>query len=396
MPVAPVTPEEISEAASESQQPAPAAGTTPVATSAVDALTQAFAGEGDETPAVPVTAAEPQAPAAEGTTQQPTAADLRAMVREKYGIDTSNYSNDDALLEGLVNARRKLSERDELAQIGKQYAPFREHLDVALSNYFSRQDQQLAQPQVQQEQPKGWYNPPPAPAGWEKLVEVDDETGAVKVKDGVRPDVRDQILAHVDYRREWQTKILTNPVEALQPLYQQAVEEAQQRALEAYEARQAQLNEQSEAKRFIAENKGWMFQQNESGQFLRTENGGFAPTEAGRFFYGELQTFSQMGIPAGQAQALAFRNTQLAYGGGQQQAQSAAPATPAQPAPVSPTVTLPVAPTKRAVPPGAGGNRNSVGVNPASPPGVGVDARQAFMAAFEQYNDQDVRDTVLQ
>lgn len=333
-------------------------------------------------------AAEPGSEA-EASAESVRLAGLRELLRKK-GYDSSKWQTDEAALDGLVNLARKVGARDEDAELGRRLKPFQAQFEDFLANQYAGSIGQQQAQQQQSEQPTGWWNPPPVPENWRELVER-TEDGGVKVRDGVRADVAQQVEGYLDYHRNWQTKLQTNPTEALRPLYEQAVADAEERAVQRILAHQNQQQQQQSSVSFIQQNRDWMFSKNQNGEFLRDpETGNFVGTPAGRFFYQELKTLVENGVDEQTAQRLAIRNTQLAVSNAQR-----GQATQAAPSPQPQEQSSMTAPTQRAVPPGMGGGRSNTGLREKTPQSQYGDAATALADAFKDYTDEQVRDIIL-
>jgi len=207
--------------------------------------------ETPETPKTPeTTPAEPDEPN-EGASGPDSFLDF---VRERYGADlASKYPDDLTAVEGLVNAHRKLSERDEDAAYGREMRQYEQDFQQYLA--WRQQQQAQAQPPSQ----PGTQEKPEFDPNWRYMVTRDEQGNLVPVP-GAPADVVQKLQRAQEYIQTRIQDLIFNQ-EPVPPehVIAQAQQAAQQVAMSTIQQQIAEQQAHSEMQQFATENREWLF-----------------------------------------------------------------------------------------------------------------------------------------
>lgn len=282
--------------------------------------------------------------AAAATTAPPPG--LRDYIRNTAGLDLGGkYKTDEEAARGIASAISMLGRRSEEAELGRQFAPYR--------NEFLRFLQQQAQqppatPQPQQADPTGWWNPPKVDEAAQRWLFRDAE-GNVQFRENTPLAIKEAIEKRQAYLQSWDERLHTNPVEALKPAFESFRDEIRQSILEEIGWQQSQQTESWQANSFVQANSNWLYQMTEDGRIVHDESGRRAFTPAGQYFTFQCQQLQGLG-DQDKIIRTAYALTQL---WAQQQNQAAAPSQAAAtvtPAPPPPGVRSTRKPTSGTIP----------------------------------------------
>ena len=225
----------------------------------------------------------PQEPQETETTEPVT--ELLGKIKDQYGADLSGkYSDDDALLHGLLNASSLVGKRDDDASKWRQFA---ENPEGYLQQWGYAK---AGQPQPPPEQPTG--GTPEYDEQWQNQVTRDPATGEVTgAKAGHDPAIAHKLRAAEQWAAQRQKQMLFNPEEVFGPMLQEKFKEFEDRAQKRSSEQIAAASVQQEAWNWINDdkNKQWIF---EEGNPHR----GLSP-QGQRFYEYVRQGTEQEGIP---------------------------------------------------------------------------------------------------
>ncbi|HRV17855.1 MAG TPA: hypothetical protein P5317_07575 [Myxococcota bacterium] len=132
--------------------------------------------------------------------------ELMQYVKEEFGVDFSDkYSDDSALLKGLIEAQKMIGKRDEASQL----------VGALVQRYGQEGLMQLLQgapPQQQTQEPQ--TAPPQEQLEWDptwlKLVHR-DETGKIVPNPGVPQEIAEKTEKYLNYREEFLNALIQDP-----------------------------------------------------------------------------------------------------------------------------------------------------------------------------------------
>lgn len=257
--------------------------------------------EADEQPAPPEETPPPetsesedgeQVPASE---QQPgeTRTEFIERIREQHGLDLSDkYADDDAAIKGLVEASRKIGERDEKAKRWDQFSPYQSEFAEFLRAKRQGGTDEGHRPGGEEPKPEDPpWKIPPWREEWNAYIVTDSETGQRSFRDDTPQHVRDEILERGRRQLRLETMLKNEPDKLFEPLLQakeKELEERFQKMLDEREQRQltqAQLQSRiGRAQQIRDEILDWAYVINGKGEVVQTAEGVPAMTEAGNFY----------------------------------------------------------------------------------------------------------------
>jgi len=277
-----------------------------------DALTQANETvEPEQTaPEQPEPSGESQEQPEEPQAEQPSESEkpsfnvqgFKDFAREQFGYDLSKYQSDEEAAKGLIEASRKVGERDEYAKRYKELEPYLSEFNEFLQN----RGQQTQPTQQQQEETareiRAAYDPQ-----WEGWMERDESTGAVKQDQagnvkwqvGTPKEVKDGFHQWYDASQRFRRDPVSFIKEQAKSLLDvdQITEQVRERVFGELQQRHAQESQVHQAQRILQENSGWMYQTNGQGQpVMDPETGRPVFSERGAAYFNAVQRLTQSGL----------------------------------------------------------------------------------------------------
>lgn len=247
-----------------------------------------------EAPTDEGSAPEPEPPP-ETPPADPEPPGLRDMASQ-YGLDLSNYEDDESALKYLAERAQRAEQLNELAQYGQQYV---QH--AADFQEFLRQ-RQAQQAQPEEEKPLLWkseWNP-----AWESMLTTDEQGNIVpNTAKGGTPELVQKYYQHQQHQLDVLRRLAVDPESTLDP-YVQARAEAIARKV--VEEKLGEFGANMDARHFVLANRDWMYELKEDGtrQF----------TDEGKFFKDKLEAFEKdedlSGIPHKAKEKLAMQALQ--------------------------------------------------------------------------------------
>lgn len=219
-------------------------------------------------------AAPAQAPAT------PASPEVRLMdYARSLGVQIPDHLTDEtqfatSALYALANQGR-YRQAEEVANRYTQYAP-------QFERWMAEQERQVAAARA--EEPKHLLDRKPEfDRYWLSLVEQDENGNLRPAKGGSHEIVR-KVNAYLDWKREWDHAVATDPMGAFSPVIER-------KANEILEQRLQQFQYQQQSRDIIRENAQWLFA-NDGQRFLTTPTGQRQLTPAGELFYGYVREAS--------------------------------------------------------------------------------------------------------
>lgn len=241
---------------------------------------------------------QPEQPA-----EQPAATSIRDLA-SRYGVDLSEYQDDEAAVRHLAEQARAAREHQELAQYGQQFV--QHAADGSWQDYLAWKQQQQ-QSQQNPEEPKLW-DPPEWNPSWLQQVRQDESGNLVPdTQRGGTPETVAKIQRYVSWRQDQQDKFWQDPFTYLKPFVEN---QAEQRARDLIRQELSQYGEQIDARHFITNNKDWLYRHDESGQ-VQYQDGRPVMSQEGQVFYNALQRVNDKNWSTADKQEYALEQLQL-------------------------------------------------------------------------------------
>lgn len=295
---------------------------------------------------------------------------FREYLKQHGGIDLgSKYQTDEEAAKGLAHLAHAFGRRNEEAEIGRRFAPYQREFVEWLQ---SRQ-----QPAAQQEQPKGWWEPPPVDESWNRWI-TRDANGNAALRDDTPVAVRDAIQKRQEYLDRWEHQLRTNPAEALKGAFSEWQQQTRQEVLDQVRQEYASYQNAQAANQFVTTNADWIYARTADGRVVTDINTGgpmFSPK--GAVFTRMCVMLSQSGMGQDEVirEARQYADYWEAASRGQQ------PAAPAKPAGVRPHPGM------------SAGRQPAAGSVPGQPknnPGTrGLSIREKMMQALSDVPEED-------
>lgn len=229
----------------------------------------------------------PQAAPQQASQQQMV--DMLEYLRQQTGGQLpQNWQTSEQALRDMMAVYQRAPQLQQLARYGQEY---QQHYQE-FQEYLRQKGGQQAQ-QAQADRQQGWWNPPMADEEARRLYAQwfqQGPDGRMVRRPDCPPSVEQKLTEYAAYLDSWQSKLATNPQEALREPVQQIVQQQVQQALQQY-------NAQLEAQAVIQANAGWMFLKGPDGQ---PQVGNYSP--AGLAYWQFVQQARQLGISNTQGQ----------------------------------------------------------------------------------------------
>jgi hypothetical protein len=203
---------------------------------------------------------------------------------KQQNFDTSRFQSDEAAAQAMLASHQHGAQLQELAELGRRYS---QHAP-AFEQFIQQQQQQQAQPK------QGWWKAPEWNDGWMSQVDVDPQTGEMKVKAGFDPSIPQKINAFRAHQRDFIQKFTIDPIgsikEGLQELIQPMLQEHFQQNLSSYQ-------DQMFTNDTLRQNAGWMFVRGQNGEPINNPMSGKpVMSPAGQRYAQLVMESAQMGI----------------------------------------------------------------------------------------------------
>ena len=195
-------------------------------------------------------------PTAEETQEeQPEFVSIRDVAKKQAGFDPATWADDEAAANEIVNGYKQFREIEPDYELYRRMSP---QFNAWL------QQQQAPPPAQTQAEKKKWYQAPEFDQSWLNDLEL-DENQNLRPKAGrqVSPDRLNAVANYIQWRREVQEKLASNPQEAIKEIVSGHIEEAA-RKIAAEQV--SELRHQNEAQQFVDRHASWLFRHNEHGQ----------------------------------------------------------------------------------------------------------------------------------
>lgn len=227
----------------------------------------------------------------------------------------------------------------QYAYIGEQYAPHRQFIDQALAS----RGQIPMQPQAPQApaEPVNPLGAPPWNDAWKQYIVVNPATGREDWRAGTPAEVIAGVQKFAAWKRDFDQKWATNPVEALRPALEHYREEVRRELQGDLDNRLQGRETQNEMLSYLRDNASWIYQTNQAtGEMLidpRTNSGVYTP--AGQRLHFHVENLLADGV-RDPRKLLQYATAMLVNDMSSMQG-----AAPAQAAAAQPPATAPAAPT---------------------------------------------------
>lgn len=217
--------------------------------------TEEAAARGGGTPAAAAAPppADPNLAAAVKPAAAPAATEFESIreVAGRFGVDLSQFPDDQAALFHLLSRNQAASQNDYYTQLGRQLAP----QAPAIQQYLQAQ-----KPAAAATRPA--WEPPEFDERWLSQIKRDETTGIITALPGVNPIIAEKVQAYAD----WKTAYDRNPAAVISQMVDHRAQEIAQKAISE---QFAQHTQQQTISNILNQNAAWFYAQDEQGQVRR-------------------------------------------------------------------------------------------------------------------------------
>lgn len=256
---------------------------------------------GDPGTPEPSPAAAPAAPAAPA---DPFASVFELSKELGHDLSRYNYRDGRSAIEGLINARKALAQRDPYSDIGKRVSEYADEFEEFLRT-------KRAPQRSEQHDPDAWELPTPLPQQIAAHL-YRDEQGRVQLSENAPLEVRRAYEKHEQLRQEFARELTTNPRAVFDRLQQQFESRVLSRVEQVLAQREQHASHFHQQQQALGQIGDWAYQRDANGNVLRAWSDRHGTevnvlTPLGQQYANEVEALMQRGIPDTTAHELAMR-----------------------------------------------------------------------------------------
>lgn len=223
------------------------------------------------------------------------------------GYDVSQFDDDEAIVDHLVEQARassRLPQLEQAARYVEYLSPYAEDIDKLIQS----KQQPASGPAPEPEPEHYWGQAPEWDPSWEQFLETDANGRVTTGPNSPSPNLHHKYLARREWERRKAAQLVSDPVAAIRPGLQSDFESLKEEARKIAQEEIARLQQDQQANQFVVANRDWLYQQDGNGQpiFDRT-TGQPVFSQRGAQFAQLCQELAQSGMDPNQVPAYALR-----------------------------------------------------------------------------------------